>query len=74
MKNLNYFSPIWWVQFEVDIVDSKLSRKRKLSDLYHSQSPNDSFYYDHPEKNYHLLYFKTFDDINYIRDRFNQTD
>ena len=55
-------------------MDPKLSRKRKLSDLCHSQSSNDSYYHDHPKNIYHLLYFKTFDDINYIKDRFNQTD
>ena len=35
---------------ELDVVDPKMPRKRKLSDFYDSQSSNDSFYHDQPKK------------------------
>ena len=59
---------------KLDVADPILTRKRKLPDSYHSQSSNDSFYHDHPKKIYRQLYFETFDNINCIKDCFNQTD
>ena len=41
--------------------------------FYHSQSLNDSFYHDRPKKFYRQLYFETFDNINCIKDGFDQT-
>ena len=32
------------------------------------------FDHDHPKKSYPQLYFETFDNINWIKDPFNQTD
>ena len=58
------------------VVDlAKLPRKGKLPNFHYSQSPNDSFFHDYPQKIYCQLYFETFDNIiNCIKDHFNQTD
>ena len=59
---------------ELDEEDPKLPRKRKLPGFYHFQSSNDSFYHDHPKKFSRQLHSETFDNINCIKDCFNQTD
>ena len=55
MKNLNDEERRIWSNLmnkntELDVVDPKMPRKRKLSDFYDSQSSNDSFYHDQPKK------------------------
>ena len=53
---------------ELDVVDPKLPRKRKLPEFYRC----DNFYHDHPKSTCRQLYFENLNNIiNSIKDRFN---